>query len=122
MDKTVLQFPITATSRRMLADEEIVSEDQSRMLADEEIVSEDHSRALQTNRAEYDRLYALLSGQSFWTPPGYAQVSPEGLLGEYSQYWNANYASRKSLYTQLRTIRSTLDKGAYLNFYNCYKN
>ena len=43
----------------MLADEEIVSEDPSRrMLADEEIVSEDHSRALQSNRAEYDRLYA----------------------------------------------------------------
>ena len=55
----MLQFPITATSRRMLADEEIVSEDPSRrMLADEEIVSEDHSRALQSNRAEYDRLYA----------------------------------------------------------------
>ena len=70
MDKTVLQFPITATSRRMLADEQIVSED--------------HSRALQTNRAEYDRLYAQLSGQSFWTPAGYAQVSPEGLLGTYS--------------------------------------
>ena len=48
MDRTILETPIAAVSRRRLAAEEILGED--------------HGRQLSHNRSEYDRLYNLLSG------------------------------------------------------------
>ena len=53
MDRTVLETPIAAVSRRRLAAEEILGEG---------ILGEDHGRQLSHNRSEYDRLYNLLSG------------------------------------------------------------
>ena len=48
MDRTILETPIAAVSRRRLAAEEILGED--------------HGRQLNHNRSEYDRLFNLLSG------------------------------------------------------------
>ena len=70
MDRTILETPIAAVSRRRLAAEEILGEedldeeDLDEEILDEEILGEDedHGRQLSHNRAEYDRLYNMLSG------------------------------------------------------------
>ena len=95
MDRTALETPIAAVSRR-------------RLDADEEILTGDHGRQLNHNRADYDRLFAFLSGISIWTPPNYPRNAATDILGTYTSYWNANYASRRALYQQLRLIRSSL--------------